>query len=113
MRTGLLAALALLTGCANLPTTGDGIVALEIAMPASLVLESGSTVQLEARALDRQGQEVVAEIRWRTPDESLAVDSVSGLVTGIAESGVGRVQATVGTLRSDLISFTLRPPTGS
>lgn len=99
----------LLAGCGNLPVTGDGIVALEVALPSPLTLQEGQSRQLTARALDAQGQEVAADIRWRTPDETVTVDELTGIVTGAASSGTGRVQATVGTLRSDLITFTLLP----
>jgi hypothetical protein len=102
-----LAVLLGLFGCANLPTTGDGIVALEVTQPASLTLAEGTALQLEARALDRAGEPVAAEIRWATPDTTLTVDSLTGVVTAIASSGSGRVQASVGSLRSSILTFTL------
>lgn len=111
MRWMTVAALLLLTGCGNLPTTGDGVVALEIDIPSSLTLEEGQSRQLTARALNAQGEEVAAEIRWSTPDETVTVEELTGVVTGLAASGTGRVQATVGTLHSDLITFTLVPAT--
>lgn len=103
------AAALLLAGCGNLPVGGDGVVALEVAVPNPLTLQEGQSRQLTARALDAQGQEVTADIRWRTPDETVVVDELTGVVTGVAAAGTGRVQATVGTLRSDLITFTLVP----
>ena len=109
MRTTILAALLLVSGCGNLPVTGDGVVALEVTVPNPLTLAEGQSRQLTARALDAAGEEVVAEIRWRTPDATLTVDELTGIVTGVAASGTGRVQATLGTLRSDLITFTLVP----
>lgn len=108
-RRWLAVAVLLQLGCSTLPVTGDGVVALEIRLPASLSLREGETVLLVARALDQQGSEVTAAIRWRTPDAGVAVDSVTGLVTAIAPAGTGRVQAVLGTLRSDLITFTLLP----
>jgi hypothetical protein len=101
---------ALAVGCGNLPVTTDGVVALEIEIPASLVLVEGTSRQLVARAYDRNGNEVSsAEIRWHTPDETVSVDELTGIVTALASSGTGRVQASVGSLRSDLLTFTLQP----
>jgi hypothetical protein len=114
MRWMRLLALVMLVGCANLPSSGDGIVALEVTLPPSLTLQEGASVQLTARALNAQGEVVTAQILWQTPDETVTVDELSGVVTGAAAAGTGRVQATVGTLRSDLITFTLVPaPTPS
>lgn len=111
-RLAVAAALGGLLGCANLPTTGDGVVALEVLQPTSLTLAAGNSVQLEARALDRSGAVVSAEIRWATPDTTVTVDSLTGLVTALAASGSGRVQASIGTLRSSLITFALAPAPG-
>jgi hypothetical protein len=98
-----------LGACGALPVEGDGIVLLQVVQPASLTLREGTSVQLTARALDKSGAEVVAEIVWRTPDTGVLVDETTGLVTGQAESGTARVQASVGSLRSDFLTFTLRP----
>lgn len=104
----VLAALA--AGCGNLPVTTDGVVALEIEIPTSLALVEGTSRQLVARAYDRSGDQVTsAEIRWSTPDSTVTVDELTGIVTAVASSGVGRVQASVGTLRSDLLTFSLQP----
>jgi hypothetical protein len=110
MRAALACALAFATGaCATLPVDGDGVVALEVELPASLTLVEGGMVQVEARALDRNGDEVASPIQWSTPDTTVTVDALTGVVTGAAPSGTGRVQASVGTLRSDFITFTLQP----
>jgi hypothetical protein len=106
----LAVALALATtGCANLPVESDGVVALEIELPSTLTLPEGTSVEVDARALDRNGEAVAATIRWSTPDTTVTVDELTGLVTGAAPSGTGRVQASVGSLRSDFITFTLQP----
>lgn len=102
-----LGLLAVLSGCANLPTSGDGIVALEVVQPASLTLAQGSSIQLTARAVDRSGTIVAADVRWRTPDSTLVVDSLTGEVTAITDAGTGRVQASTGTLRSSILTFAL------
>lgn len=107
-RVALLAILA--AGCSALPTTGDGVVELRVEVPADRQLQPGETRALTARAFDRNGAEVAATIVWETPDTTLLVDPSSGVVTGIDSSGTGRVQATAGTLRSNLITFTLVPP---
>lgn len=102
-------ALLALAGCGNLPVTGDGVVAIEIVMPGTLALKQGESIQMEARALDASGQVIAADIRWFTSDTTVLVDETGGLVTGLTESGIGRVQARIGTLRSDVIAFTLQP----
>lgn len=103
-------ALALITACSSLPSSGDGIVALEIRYTPPLTLKQGASLTLPARALNQQGEAVAAEIRWSTPDTlALTVDSVSGLITARVGTGSGRVQARVGTLRSDLLVIALQP----
>lgn len=112
-RIGLLALIGMTAGCANLPASGDGVVALELTIPASLALEFGQTVQLQARALDATGEPVAgAVITWATPDTTITVDETTGLVTAVDSAGTGRVQAAVGTLHSELITFTLQPASG-
>jgi len=109
MRWTTCAALLFLGACGNLPASGDGVVALEVTLPSPLTLQQGQSRQLTARALDQAGEEVTAAILWRTPDSTVTVDELTGVVTAVAASGTGRVQATLGTLRSDLITFTLQP----
>lgn len=110
MRRVTLAVLALgLGACGTLPVEGDGIVLLQVVQPASLTLREGTSIQLTARALDKTGAEVAADIVWRSPDAGVLVEETTGLVTGQAESGTARVQASVGSLRSDFLTFTLRP----
>lgn len=103
----LTAAVLVVAACANLPTTGDGVVELRVTNPDSLVLAQGDTVTLVATALGKDGKEITATIDWSTPDTTISVDQ-SGLVTAIADSGIGRVQAAIGNLRSNLITFTLK-----
>ncbi len=100
----LLAAAAL--ACSNITDVGNGIVALEVKVPARLEVEVGDTLQLSARALDRNGDSVAAEITWATPDTTLSVVPATGRVSGLAP-GSGRVQATQGTLVSDFLTFTV------
>ncbi len=112
-----LAGLALLgsvAGCGNLPTGDDGVVALEVTIPTTLTLVEGQSVQLSARALDRNGEVVTtATITWRTPDTTVIVDESTGLVTAVSGTGTGRVQAASGSLHSDIVTFTLQAATGT
>ena len=100
--------LIMIAGCGNLPTEGDGVVALEITGPTSMPLPEGATRQLIARAYDQTGAEVAADIAWSTADTTVSV-TAQGLVTALVGEGIGRVQASVGNLRSNLITFTLQP----
>jgi hypothetical protein len=96
-------------GCSGLDEGEAGVVALEVRVPSPADLEIGETVQLSARPLDKDGDSVAATVIWRTPDTTATVDSTTGLVTGVA-AGTARVQASVGSLTSDLISLTVLTP---
>jgi len=109
LRIGLAAA-GLLAGCSSLPTTGDGIVAIEVTIPPSLTLSVGDSVALHARAFNQQGDSVAADIRWFTVDTAaVTVDSIRGVVTARLSTGSARIQASVGTLRSDPLTLLLAP----
>ena len=95
-------------GCSDVTTDEGGIVALEVRAPLSPSVEAGDTLRLRARALDRNGDSVDATIIWRTPDPSIRVDSLTGLVTGIS-AGAGRVQATEGSLASEFVTISVVP----
>lgn len=102
--------LAVITACSALPATGDGIVALELKAPLVLTLKRGDSLTIRARALNQQGDSVAAEIRWQSPDTAaISVDSLRGVVRARLATGTGRVQASVGSLRSDLVTITLKP----
>lgn len=96
------------TACSDLPATGDGVVILEVTTPPSLTLRQGESIALAARALDQQGEEVAVAVIWATPDTTVTV-SETGVVTALTASGTGRVQAAVGTLRSNIVTFALQP----
>ena len=98
----------LTAACSDLPVTGDGVVLLEVTTPPSLTLRQGDSLALSARALDAQGAEVTVPITWATPDTTITV-SDAGVVTALTASGSGRVQAGVGTLRSNILTFALQP----
>jgi uncharacterized protein YjdB len=104
-RWAVLITSALLFGCSNLTEGAGGVVALEITQPPVTTIEVGQTLQLSARALNRDGDPVDVPITWSTADTTLTVDA-QGLVTGIAP-GPGRVQALTGSLASALVSLTV------
>jgi hypothetical protein len=100
---------AVLAGCSGLDEGEAGVVALEVRTPNPPLMETGETVQLSARPLDKDGDSVAATVIWRTPDTTATVDSITGVVTAVAP-GTARFQASVGSLTSDLISLTVLTP---
>ncbi len=94
--------------CSSLDEGEGGVVGLEIQFPQLLTLEVGENAQLAARALDVDGETVSATITWRASTDALSVDQ-TGLVTGVAQ-GSGDVQAAVGSLASEPISFSVLAP---
>jgi hypothetical protein len=110
MKMTLLFGLLTLSGCSALPVDGDGVVALEIRTPSPVTLQQGQQLILRARALNLQGDSVPSLIRWRTADTAaITLDSLSGIVEARVGTGTARVQAAVGTLRSDPLTITLVP----
>lgn len=108
-RSLLLVPLAVVPGCSGLDEGEAGIVAIEITTPAFQTIEVGEQLQLSAVPLNADGEIVNVAVTWRTPDATLSVDAASGLLTGVSP-GTGRVQATAGTLSSDLLQFTVIAP---
>ena len=106
----LLAALTCAAACSGLPTEAGGVIGLELRVPAQLSLANGQTITLAVRALDRNGDSVAADIRWRTADTTLiTLDSIHGVVTGRSDTGSARVQAAFGSLHSDVLTLSLKP----
>lgn len=99
----LLASMAML-GCSDITEGAGGVVELEITSPADNTLESGETLQLSARALDKNGNPVSVPITWLAADTTLTVDATTGVVSGVSP-GQGRVQAYAGTLPSPFLTF--------
>jgi uncharacterized protein YjdB len=95
-------------GCSDLTEGAGGVVALEIAVPTVSTIEVGKSLQLTARAVDKNDNTVSAPITWRAADPTLTVDP-TGLVTGVSV-GTGRVQAFTGSLASPVVSFTVTAP---
>lgn len=108
-----LAVVVALTACSSLSDIGGGVVALEVQLPVPAYIEPSDTVQIRARALNVQGDSVAATITWLTPDTTLVIDSLTGRVSTTLTSGSGKVQARVGSLRSDISgsngTLTIRP----
>jgi len=106
MRTGAALATGLLLGCGSLGESGS-IVSLEIRTPQPAVVEQHDTVHLRARALNLQGDSVAAVITWVAADTLVLVIGLDSLTTDFT-SGTGRAQARSGSLRSELVSFSVR-----
>lgn len=104
-RLAVLTSLVWVVGCSDLVDAGGGVVELEVSQPAVTSVEVGETLQLSARALDKDGNPVEAPLTWRTADATLTVDD-TGLVTGVAP-GTGQVQAVTGSLSSARIALTV------
>ena len=101
--------LGLVLGCSNLSEGEAGVVALEVTAPSPDTLEVGETVQLAARALDRDGNAVNTAITWRSVDTTASIDPTTGVVTALFP-GTARVQAAVGSLSSGLITLSVLAP---
>lgn len=97
-RRMLLLVLCAAAACSGLDEGEGGVVALEVEIPEALDLEVAEQLQLAARALDVEGNEVDADITWRTSSTAVSVDG-TGLVTALAP-GDANVQAVVGSLAS-------------
>jgi uncharacterized protein YjdB len=82
--------------CSSLGESGSA-VSIEIQVPSPASVEIGDTITLRARLLDANGDSVGGTIRWRTPDTTVAIDSITGRLTGLF-TGTGRIQASSGSL---------------
>ncbi|MGH7731730.1 MAG: hypothetical protein ACRENJ_10840 [Candidatus Eiseniibacteriota bacterium] len=109
-RTGA-APLALLAalGCGRLGTDLDVIVALEVSLPDSGIVEETATIVPRARALNGRGDSVAATITWAALDTAFVavVDTETGATLG-KRPGTGRIQARVGNLRTNPLAITVR-----
>ncbi|HEY3934797.1 MAG TPA: hypothetical protein VGL65_09290 [Gemmatimonadales bacterium] len=98
--------------CSGLPASGNGIVALVVETPDSLNLTVGDSLKLRAHAENLQGDSVAADILWSTPDTALiTVDAFGTITDRLDTSATARVQASTGTLVSNIVSITLRDTT--
>ena len=74
------------------------------------MVEEGDTIVPLARALNGYGDSVAATVAWATADTGTLVllDSLSGATLGRRPPS-GRLQAHVGSLRSTVLTVTVRP----
>jgi hypothetical protein len=101
--------LAVVLGCSGLTESEGGVVGIEVRVPGPDTVEVGEAVQLSARPLDKNGDSTAAGVAWVSADPAATIDPVTGVLTGVSP-GTARVQATVGTLASDIITFAVVPP---
>ena len=80
-RPALLLLVLVALGCSGLDEGAGGVVGLEIRRPELLTIEVGEMLPLSARALNKDGDSVAAEITWRAPDATLTVDPLTGVIT--------------------------------
>jgi hypothetical protein len=104
-----LVAFVMAAGCSNLNEVEGGVVAIQVTEPTSQIIEVNESLQLSARALNKDGDSVAAAIVWSAADPTLTVDPSTGLITGVSP-GSGRVQASVGSLRSGVLTFNVIAP---
>jgi len=110
----LLLAILALPACSELTSDSNVPIVLEIRAPAGVpggnpIVEIGDTFQLNARALNQDGDSVAAVLVWRTADTALVfLDSLTGYISG-KQVGTARVQVKSGSLTSDLVSFSVVP----
>ena len=92
-------------GCSDLTEGPGGVVELEVSTPEASEVEVGETLQLLARALDKDGNPAAVPISWLSSDPAIMSVDNTGLVTGVA-AGAAQVQASVGSLSSAQIPLT-------
>jgi hypothetical protein len=106
-----VAAALVVLACSDVTDAGNGVIAIQLLLPATPAVEPGDTLTLVAQALDKNGDVVNEPVYWRTPDPNLLtmVDS-AGLLTTDSVTGTGEVQAYVGSLLSPLVTIAVHPP---
>ena len=107
-RIGLLF-LSVVLGCSGLTEGESGVVGIEVRVPGPDTVEVGDSIQLAARPLDKNGDSAAATVTWVSADPAATIDPVTGILTGVAP-GSARVQASVGSLSSAIITFAVVPP---
>ncbi|MGH7514392.1 MAG: Ig-like domain-containing protein [Gemmatimonadales bacterium] len=95
-------------GCSSLDEGQAGVVGIEVRVPGPDSIEVGESIQLGAKPLDKNGDSAAAAVTWVSVDPTATVDPASGVLTGLSP-GSARVQATVGSLGSSLITFAVVP----
>ncbi len=100
--------LGALAGCSGLQETEAGVVQLDVTVPGPDSVEVGESIQLSAKPLDKNGDSVGTPVTWLSADATATIDA-AGVLTGVTP-GSARVQASVGSLSSELITFTVAAP---
>lgn len=109
---GIIAVLT--TACISITSGPGGIAAIEVDGLFQRSLQEGDTLSVVARAVDANNQTVTdAQVIWELLDVDsgqvgLTIDETSGLITA-GSPGIGRVQASVASLRSGIITITVVP----
>lgn len=114
MRRAALATLLALA-CSELTGEFSDVVAIELLSPRSVALEEGDTVDLDARALDIDGNviedapvvwELLTPVTDSTP-AGITLDAATGVVVGTGP-GTFRVRARVETLPTEPVTIQVR-----
>jgi hypothetical protein len=102
----------LLSACSTFTGDFSAVVAIEYTGPLKPAVEEGDTLTLTAVALDAGGNPLPdVPVIWHrialdTATVTFTVDSLTGLVTGVA-LGTGRVQGDADGLRTDTLHITI------
>jgi len=107
-RIGLLV-LAVVLGCSGLTESQGGVVGIDVRVTGPDTVEVGESIQLSARPLDKNGDSAAAAVTWVSADLTATIDPATGILTGVSP-GTARVQASVGSLSSVIITFAVVPP---
>lgn len=99
---------ALAAACSGLDEAEGGVVGIQVGVPGPDSIEVGESIQLTAKPLDKNGDSASAPVTWVSVDPTASIDPATGVLTGLSV-GSARVQATVGSLGSSLISFAIVP----
>jgi hypothetical protein len=94
--------------CSGLDEGEAGVVGIEVQVPGPDSLEVGQAIQLTAKPLDKNGDSAATAVTWVSADPTATIDAATGVLTGVSVGGA-RVQATVGSLGSSLITFAVVP----
>jgi hypothetical protein len=103
----LLLAMAVV-GCSGLQEGEGGVVGIEVRVPGPDTVEVAESIQLSAKPLNKDGDSVATAVTWISADPTATIDASTGILTGVSV-GSARIQATVGSLGSGLITFAVVP----
>lgn len=95
--------------CSGLTESEGGVVGIEVRVPGPDTVEVGESIQLSARPLDKNGDSAATTVTWVSADPAATIDAATGVLTGVAP-GTARIQARVGALGSELITFAVVAP---